>query len=66
MNSGVANSSSITVPWIVNSWLYCSLLTNCNPGRASSARITIAITPANRKKVNEVIQVEIADHLVVG
>ena len=31
-NSGVANSSSMIVPCIVNSWLYCSLDTNCRPG----------------------------------
>lgn len=26
-NIGVANSSIMMVPWIVNSWLYCSALT---------------------------------------
>ena len=32
-NSGVANSNSMIVPCIVNSWLYCSgLSTTCRPG----------------------------------
>ena len=55
-NSGVANSSSMIVPCIVNSWLYCSSSTNCRPGWASSARMTSAITPPNRKKTNEVMR----------
>ena len=55
-NSGVANSSSITVPCMVNSWLYCSgVCTTSRPGANSSARISSAITPASRKKTNEVI-----------
>ena len=53
-NNEVANKKSIKVPCIVNSWLYCSLLTNCRPGRASSARITSAINPAIAKKANDV------------
>ncbi len=28
MNSGVAKSSNMIVPCIVNSWLYCSLVRN--------------------------------------
>ena len=55
-NSGVANSSSMIVPCMVNSWLYCSLLTIWLPGRASSARITMAIRPPTRKNTNEVIR----------
>jgi len=55
-NSGVANSSIITVPWMVNSRLYCSLVTTCSPGSASSARITSAMTPPIRKNTNEVIK----------
>ena len=55
-NSGVANSSSMIVPCMVNSWLYCSLLTSCMPGRASSARMTSAIRPPIRKNTNEVIR----------
>ncbi len=47
---GVAKSSSMIVPCMVNSWLYCSLLRNCSPGRISSARISIAIVPPTRKK----------------
>ncbi len=54
MNSGVANSSSMSVPCMVNSWLYWSLVRNCSPGRASSARISMAMTPAMRKNTNEV------------
>ena len=55
-NSGVANSSSMIVPCMVNSWLYCSPVTNWLPGRASSARITMAIRPPMRKKMNDVIR----------
>ena len=51
---GVANSSSMIVPWMVNSWLYCSGDRNCIPGRASSARISIAIRPATMKNANAV------------
>ena len=54
--SGVANSSSMIVPCIVNSWLYCSFDRNCRPGRASSARISSARMPANRNNANEVIR----------
>jgi hypothetical protein len=54
-NNGVAKNSSMIVPCIVKSWLYCSLLcTNWMPGSHSSARITIAITPASMKKMKEV------------
>ena len=55
-NNGVANSSSMIVPCIVNSWLYCSPVRNWLPGRASSARISIAIRPPTRKNMNEVIK----------
>ena len=56
-NSGVANSSSMIVPCIVNSWLYCSgSLTICSPGSNSSARISSAIRPPIRKKMNEVMR----------
>ena len=44
----------MTVPWMVKSWLYCSFERNCRPGRASSARISSAITPASAKKMNDV------------
>jgi len=54
-NSGVANSSSMIVPCIVKSWLYCSLLCRiCMPGSNSSARISSAITPPMQKKMNDV------------
>ncbi|CAB4762296.1 unannotated protein [freshwater metagenome] len=51
--SGVANISNIMVPCIVKTWLYCSLDTNCRPGRANSARNTSARTPPiiNQTKV---------------
>ncbi len=56
-NNGVANSSSMIVPCMVNSWLYCSgSLTICSPGSASSARINRAIRPPTRKKMNEVMK----------
>ena len=54
-NSGVANSSSITVPCIVNSWLYWSSVSICMPGRASSRRMSSAITPPIRKNANDVV-----------
>ncbi len=53
---GVAKSSSMIVPCMVNSWLNCSLLTICIPGRASSARITRAMAPPARKNRNDVIR----------
>jgi hypothetical protein len=56
-NSGVAKSSSMIVPCIVNSWLNCSgLSTTCSPGAASSARIASAMTPPSRKKANDVMK----------
>ena len=49
-NSGVANSNSMIVPCIVNSWLYCSgFSTTCRPGVTSSARISSASSPPKRK-----------------
>ena len=48
-NNGVANRNSMIVPCIVNSWLYCSRLTNCMPGDTSSARMISAMTPAITK-----------------
>ncbi len=53
---GVAYSSSMIVPCMVNSWLYCSWERNCSPGRASSVRISSAITPPTRKKANDVVR----------
>ena len=56
-NSGVANISNITVPCIVKSWLYCSLVCRiCMPGSNSSARIASAMTPPRQKKVKEAIR----------
>ena len=55
-NSGVANNSSMIVPCIVNSWLYCSGDRNCMPGRASSPRISMAIRPPRMKNVNDVVR----------
>ena len=56
-NSGVANSSSMVVPCIVNIWLYWSgLSTTCSPGLASSARITRAMSPPMRNQMNEVMK----------
>ena len=55
-NSGVANISSISVPCIVNSWLYCSGDRNCIPGRASSPRISMAIRPPMMKNMNEAVR----------
>jgi hypothetical protein len=53
-NSGVANSSSMIVPCIVKSWLYCSPLpTSVLPGSQSWARMMRAITPPRQKKMND-------------
>ncbi len=54
VNSGIANSSSITEPCIVNAWLNCSFDMICVPGRASSARIRRAIRPPTRKNTKAV------------
>ena len=51
---GVAKSSSMIVPCMVNSWLYCSWDRNCRPGAASSARISSAIRPPTMKNPNDV------------
>src|SRR6185312_7990602 len=51
---GVAKNSSMIVPCIVNSWLYCSGDRNCRPGRASSARISNAMKPPIMKNTNDV------------
>ena len=56
-NSGVANMSSMIVPCIVKSWLYCSFVgTICMPGSNSSARMMSAITPPSRKNSTEAIR----------
>ena len=55
-NSGVANSSSMMLPCIVNIWLYCALLRNCIPGLANSPRIANAITPPMMKNTNDVMR----------
>ena len=51
---GVAKNSSMIVPCMVNSWLYCSGERNCRPGRASSARMSSAMKPPIRKNTNDV------------
>src|SRR5699024_9033131 len=53
--TGVENSSSITVPCMVNSWLYCSLERNWRPGVKSSARISSAIKPPRKKKPKDMM-----------
>ena len=55
-NNGVANINNIIVPCIVKIWLYCSLLKNCIPGRASSPRSNNASNPAIKNQANEVIK----------
>ncbi len=56
---GVAYSSSMIVPCMVNSWLNCSWDRNCKPGAASSVRISSAIAPPTMKKANEVTRYRI-------
>ena len=55
-NSGVANSSSMIVPCIVNSSLYCWSDTMWLFGPISCARMIIAIRPPTRKNPNDVIR----------
>jgi hypothetical protein len=55
-NSGVANMSSISVPCMVNSWLYCSGDRNCRPGRPSSARMSMAMRPPTMKNTNDAVR----------
>jgi hypothetical protein len=56
-NRGVANSSNMIVPCIVNSWLYWSgLSTTCRPGAMSSARITRAMRPPMMNQMNAVMK----------
>ena len=55
-NSGVANSSSMIVPCMVNSSLYCWSDTMRPFGPSSWARMIIAIMPPTRKKKNDVIR----------
>jgi hypothetical protein len=49
---GVAKNSSMMVPCMVNSWLYCSGDSSCMPGRASSARMISAMKPPIMKNPN--------------
>jgi hypothetical protein len=51
---GVAYSSNMIVPCMVNSWLYCSFDKNCKPGAASSVRMNSAINPPTMKNATEV------------
>lgn len=53
---GVAKSSSMIVPCMVNIWLNSLFDMICRPGRASSARMNMAISPAIRKNANDVIR----------
>ncbi len=53
---GVAYSSSMIVPCMVNSWLNCSFDRYCRPGRASSPRISSAIRPPIMKNANDVVR----------
>ncbi len=55
-NNGVAKSSSMIVPCMVKSSLYCWSLTRWLSGSNNWARMIMAISPATRKKKNEVIR----------
>src|SRR6266480_6364137 len=55
-NSGVANSSSMIVPCMVNSSLYCESDTMWLSGPNSWALMIMAISPATMKKPNDVIR----------
>ncbi len=53
-NTGITNRKISSVACIENRPLYCSGVTNCIPGWASSARISIASRPPTSRKKNEV------------
>ena len=55
-NSGVANSSSMIVPCMVNSSLYCWSDTTWLSGPKSWMRMIIAIRPPTRKNPKDVIR----------
>ena len=55
-NSGVANSSSMIVPCMVNSSLYCWSDTRWLSGSKSWSRMIIAIRPPAMKNPNDVIR----------
>ena len=55
-NSGVANSSSMIVPCMVNSSLYCWSVTRLLFGSNSWVLMISAIRPPIRKKQNDVIR----------
>ena len=55
-NSGVANSSSMIVPCIVNSSLYCWSDTTWFSGSKSWSRMIMAISPPAMKNPNDVIR----------
>jgi len=48
--AGTANRNIITVPCMVNSWLYSACSIRWLSGAANCVRINSASTPANRKK----------------
>ena len=55
-NSGVANSSSMIAPCMVNSSLYCWSDTTWLSGPKSWMRMIIAISPATMKNPKDVIR----------
>ena len=55
-NSGVANSSSMIAPCMVNSSLYCWSDRKVLVGDSSWMRMNSAMIPAQQKKKNEVIR----------
>ena len=66
-NSGVANSSSMIVPCMVNSWLYCSgLSTICMPGLEQLGADQQRHHAAEQEEDERGDEVEVADDLVVG
>jgi hypothetical protein len=54
VNRGIANISSMIEPCMVNAWLNCSFDMICSPGRASSARMSRAISPPTAKNAKAV------------
>ena len=66
-NSGVANSSSMIVPCIVNSWLYCSGLSHdLQAGLDQLGADQQGQQPAEHEEDERGDEVQVADDLVVG
>ena len=65
-NSGVANSSSMSVPCMVNIWLYCSAVDELQARLRQLGPDHQGHQPGDQEEPERGDQVQVADHLVVG